>query len=338
MKKSFFSLLAALLCCINPIFAQSSMLATLNHDGAVSVFYGATALKEAHEAAVHGDVITLSSGNFVAVDITKAITLRGAGMMFDSITQAEPTIISGDFSINITDSTSERLTYEGIHNNHTVTLYTLNNPTFLKSRFCRIYSNSSKTLIKGASFIHCRVSGKMSLYNTLGTCINCIIDTPGNDSSSSIEFSNCMIRYYQVSGLYNSFFKNCIIYSTSPTAVLPSSNSMFYNVGVNAYSTPNSCLFTKSPNNTNRYVTAATDIFKTYTGEEFEKLDSESFELTDEAKAKYLGMDGTQVGIYGGNLPYDITPTNPQIIKCNVANKSTADGKLSVDIEIKVAE
>lgn len=50
------------------------------------------------------------------------------------------------------------------------------------------------------------------------------------------------------------------------------------------------------------------------------------------------GTDGTEVGIYGGSLPYDPTPTNPQITKFNVASKTTADGKLSVDIEVKSAE
>ena len=66
--------------------------------------------------------------------------------------------------------------------------------------------------------------------------------------------------------------------------------------------------------------------------------DSEKYELTDEAKTKYLGTDGKQIGIYGGSLPYEEDPTTPQITKCNVAAKSTADGKLSVDIEVKAAE
>ncbi len=66
--------------------------------------------------------------------------------------------------------------------------------------------------------------------------------------------------------------------------------------------------------------------------------DRYNFKLTDEAAAKYLGTDGTQVGMYGGNLIYDENPTIPQITKCNVAAKSTADGKLSVDIEVKAAE
>ena len=82
----------------------------------------------------------------------------------------------------------------------------------------------------------------------------------------------------------------------------------------------------------------AANVWVSNNGADLEKLDSETFELTDEAKTKYLGTDGTEVGIYGGNLPFDPTPSNPQITKCNVASKSTADGKLSVDIEVRAAE
>ena len=62
------------------------------------------------------------------------------------------------------------------------------------------------------------------------------------------------------------------------------------------------------------------------------------YELTDEAKNTYVGSDGTEIGIYGGNLPYNTRILGPQITKCNVASKTTADGKLSVDIEVKAAE
>ena len=88
------------------------------------------------------------------------------------------------------------------------------------------------------------------------------------------------------------------------------------------------------PNTTNKksdYQSLFTTFRGTYT-------DDETFELTDEAKTSFVGIDGTQVGIYGGNMPFSTTPTNPQITRCNVAAKSTADGKLSVDITVNGAE
>jgi hypothetical protein len=95
-----------------------------------------------------------------------------------------------------------------------------------------------------------------------------------------------------------------------------------------------------SQNTTNVTVTSLSGLFKTYSQTNINTFisDIDDFTLTDKAAAKYLGTDGTQVGIFGGSLPYDEEPTIPQITKCNVASKSTADGKLSVDIEVKAAE
>lgn len=120
MKKFFLSMAVALAGATGAL-AQSSMLATLTHDGQVSTFYGATALRQAHEAAVSGDVVTLSSGTFVAADIKKALTIRGAGMGIDSVAQTEPTVLTGNFSINIPDTVTRRLTLEGIYHNQKIT-------------------------------------------------------------------------------------------------------------------------------------------------------------------------------------------------------------------------
>ena len=91
MKKFYCSLVALMAATLS--YAQSSLLATLSHEGTISTFYGAGALRAAHAAAADGDIITLSSGSFVSTDITKGITLRGAGMEVNSEVHGEPTII-----------------------------------------------------------------------------------------------------------------------------------------------------------------------------------------------------------------------------------------------------
>lgn len=342
--KKFFSLIA-LFSCVAVSYAQSSMLATLNHEGTVSTFYGATALRDAHNAAVHGDVITLSSGSFVSTDITKAITLRGAGMEIDTLSGTEPTVISGNFSIQIADTVSQRLTVEGIYHNQTIYYKgTLTNALFLKNRLY-IVTNSEAAALKNASFIHCRIADHLRLQaNSSASCINCAIEDPYSDNAntSNFEFQNCVIKINDnsINQVNSSTFKNCLIYArnnVTASASSISSSCIAYNcVGFNQVS--NYPLFRYIPNSTNVHVGDITTVFKTYTGQSLQKLDSENFELTDEAKSKYLGTDGTQVGIYGGSLPFTSTPSNPQITKCNVAAKSTADGKLSVDIEVKAAE
>lgn len=337
--KKFFSLIA-LFSCAAVSYAQSSMLATLNHEGTVSTFYGPTALRDAHAAAAHGDAITLSSGSFVSTDITKAITLRGAGMEVDTLSGTEPTVISGDFNIQIADTIPQRLTIEGIyHNQYIYYKETLTNALFLKSRL-NFVTNSGVAALKNASFIHCRIANHLRLEeNSSASCINCAIEDPysNNTSTSNFELQNCVIKFQDNSTdqVHSSTFKNCLIYANGNYSNKHiQSSCMAYNcVGFN-----HTILFENIPNSTNVHVDNITTVFKTYTGQSLQKLDSENFELTDEAKSKYLGTDGTQVGIYGGSLPFTSTPSNPQITKCNVAAKSTADGKLSVDIEVKAAE
>ena len=335
MKKLFLLLVAAIVAA-TATFAQSSMLATLSHEGDISTYYGATALRDAHNAAAHGDIITLSSGSFVAVNITKAVTIRGAGMEVNTALQIEPTVITGDFDINIANDVTERLTIEGIYHNHQITYKgTLQNATFIKDRFKKItYSGGS---MKNATFIHCRIAEELYLYdNSTANCVNCVVWYPysRHSSTSNFEFQNCVIGSGYVSYIRSSLFKNCIIFAKDADSSYynyMSSDCMAYNcIGVG-----NGGIFNSMPNQSN-IIKSYTEVFKTLTGNTYN--DSENFELADDAKTGLLGIDGTQVGIYGGNMPFDSTPTNPQITKCNVAAKSTADGKLSVDITVNGAE
>ncbi|MBQ9671675.1 MAG: hypothetical protein IJV34_02320 [Prevotella sp.] len=353
MKKLFLLLVAATLCA-TATFAQSSMLATLSHEGQISTYYGATALRDAYNAADNGDVITLSSGTFNAVNFEKAVTVRGAGMRPDTISNSLPTIITGDFSINIPDSVEQKLIIEGIFHHFVITIYgTLQNSSFLKSRFRTITANSNEARMKNLSFIHCYITGRFILPSeSSATFVNCYVKDAysRSTSSSNIEFTNCMVistgesgirfdgiyRYPRLINIESSTFNNCIIYGNHGNGddVINSNSIAFNCIGCGL---GNNNIFQNVYNSTNTTITDGWDsIFKTFRG--VFNDDQETLELTDEAKDKYLGMDGTQVGIYGGNLPFSSTPTNPQITKCNVAAKSTADGKLSVDITVNGAE
>lgn len=339
MKKTLLRLMMLFVAAVltNNVFAQGSLLATLNHEGTISTFYGAQAWKNAHDAAANGDVITLSSGTFVAVDITKAITVRGAGMGIDSTAVSEPTVITGNFNINIAEPGSNRLTLEGIYSNHTITYTNVVNPLFLKCRLKKVtyYTGSSTSVLKDASFIHCRIAEQLYLgSNCSASCVNSVIQAPysSNSSSSNFEFINCCL-IGDMGSVYSSSFKNCIISDNDDSNYIIGSCTAYNCVCLTANN-----YFRYITNATNKSLTEYATLFKTYTGAALNNLDSETFELTDAAKAQYLGADGTEVGIYGGNLPFDPTPSNPQITKCNVAAKSTADGKLSVDIEVNAAE
>lgn len=337
MKKNLLRLMMLFVAAVltNNAFAQGSLLATLNHEGTISTFYGAQAWKNAHEAAVNGDVVTLSSGSFLATNITKAITVRGAGMGIDPTVVVEPTVITGDFNINIEDSGSSRLTLEGIYSNNSITYTNVVNPLFLKCRLNKVEGSGTTNILKDASFIHCRIAKVLVLASDCSaSCVNSVIQRPYSDNyTSNFEFVNSVIVADDyLSYTKSSSFKNCIIKGDGSSKL--QGNCTAYNcIGLQS-----SDMFINITNTTNKIVSDYATLFKTYTGATLEKLDSENFQLTDEAKTQYLGMDGTEVGIYGGNLPFDPTPSNPQITKCNVAAKSSADGKLSVDIVVNAAE
>lgn len=309
--------------------AQSSLLATLNHEGTISTFYGSNALIQAHAAAADGDVITLSSGTFQSVNITKAVTLRGAGMVLDATTQTEPTVLANEFKIDIPDETTQRLTIEGIYTNQTVTINKLKNAMFLKDRF-RYFSLPSSGYGKDLTFIHCRITEKY---------------WGNNDSNNSAVFQNCLVRDMQGN---NYIFNNCLFLADTNTTNSHCGNSEYRNcIILNSYDTNSTStyynnLYCKSYANNKFNVTNNTNVEVAKDNEAIKNLffysDDNEYKLTEAAKALIKGTDGTEVGIYGGSLPYDPTPTNPQISKFNVAAKTTADGKLSVDIEVKSAE
>ena len=349
MNTYFVTLCLSVFCFVVQVSAQSSVIATLFHDGDIKTFYGTGALRSAHAAAVHGDVITLSSGSFTATDITKAVTLRGAGMEYDSISVTEPTIISGDFSIQIaSDSTlqNNNLVMEGIYHNASGSITvkgSLENPQFVK---CRLYeiSCSNANYIYYANFINCVIANQVFFYSSgSATFVNCYVnDLYQYNSGSSHEFQNCVVIDSKFSNVSNAVFRNCFLYATTSTSSssslnkLPSTSPAYNCVALSATSSTN--IFANQSNTTNTQVSSFSDVFKTWTGSSLANFKTERLELTDAAKTKYLGSDGTLIGIYGGSIPFDPRPSNPQITKLNVASKSTADGKLSVDIEVKAAE
>lgn len=346
--KRLFSLLT-LLTCMAVTYAQGTLVATLNHNDTVSIYYGASALIDAHSAAVDGDVITLSPGMFTSTNINKAITLRGAGMQEDSLSGCKPTTITGDFTICIEDSednvASYKLCIEGIYHASTIKYGgTLKNASFIKSRLHTFVYDYAGNVIN-ANFLHCKIMQDLKLgdSNNSASLINCVVEDPSCSGTSSFTFLNCVIKYNDLFQEYvvNSNYENCVIYQRHLhdhpdwddfMGRIPTTCVAYNCVAPDQFFE----LFKNINNSTNIYSTSA-EVFNTYTGQPLAQLDNETFELTDSAKVTFLGTDGTQVGIYGGALPFELTATVPQIKKFDVAPKSTADGKLKVDIEVSAA-
>ena len=236
---------------------------------------------------------------------------------------------------------------EGIYHNAdgTITVKgSLNNPQFVKCRLFEIKCSSSSTsygYMYYANFINCVIAYQVYFYSSgSATFVNCYVNNLEQyTSGSSHEFQNCVVKDSYLTYISNTVFRNCFLYATSNTTTynkLPSTSHAYNCVALSATSSTN--IFASQSNTTNTLVSSFSDVFKTWTGSSLANFMAERLELTDAAKTKYLGSDGTQIGIYGGSIPFDPRPSNPQITKLNVASKSTADGKLSVDIEVKAAE
>lgn len=366
MKKTLLSALVAVLGFTTQATAQSSILATLHHNGEIKTFYGTNALSEANKVAADGDVITLSSGTFNAPadTITKAITLRGAGMELDTLNNVEPTIINGSIVLNIPETATSNFILEAVDLSDSIRyIGTLKSPQFIKSRMDYI-GDVANSIIINAQFLHCIISHKIYLFaNSSATLVNCYVRDPYcySESTSNFEFQNCVMYLYNYK-LASSIIRNSIIvypkgghnsneyYALHPSVTAYNCVGIWtYEAGYTSYS---ACLFEFQTNTTNKEFTNSSKdcskFFKNwnfyygkYSGlywslntETLQNFKETRLELAESFKTTYKGSDGTEVGIYGGKLPFDAVSTNPRITKCEVDGKTTADGKLSVKVEV----
>lgn len=346
MKKTILLAIATLFATVS--YAQQQ-LATLNHNDSITVFYGASALSQAHAAAVNGDIITLSPGKFNSMTIQKAITIRGAGMLSDSLGNL-PTEIYGTTEINIPEDTLHNLVIEGIFFNYYSGNYYNNlewisvyRPVFIKCKFTSnlSYSNFSynNATMVDARFINCIILGQFGNYRQTNTLfVNSYLENMNlysGDNYGHISIINSIAKIdINTDNVLKVFSMNSILIRTNSTSYFSHNNNAttsYYSIGLynSSYSyyfdtaaTPDHFLY-----NMNSY----SSVFKYYNGT---YSDGVSFELQDSIANTILGDDGNQVGIFGGPYPFNPNVRNPRIKRCSVAQRATADNKLAVDIEV----
>ena len=335
MKKFLISLVMLLNLSVAGLFAQGSLIATLSHGDSIAMYYGNYALRDALNAAESGDVISLSGGSFTAVDINKAVSIRGAG-----IDVSLPTFINGEFKVSIPDNEEKRLSIEGIRSTATITFKGGQGCSSYISK-CHLYALTFQGTSISANIINCYITN--SIYSSdsplckvqlMNSFVSGMPDNRLSERSTFLFVNSILdVKNYRNGSFYteNGQFYNCIFFSSQESLQdLKSSNIALNCVSINAKD-----IFAANEANLGNHFSSFEELFKNFTGGNFE---NQKFELTDEAKAKFLGTDSTEVGWYGGAFPYTSIPSYPRITKMNVANKSTADGKLSVEIEVSAAK
>lgn len=104
----FKRIILALICLSFTLSGFAAKLTAILQSGdKVTPFYGDNAFVEAYNAAVNGDIITLSPGSFKATNIEKSITVIGTYAFSDDLSEAT------QFSSSITIS-GDNVTLEGI--------------------------------------------------------------------------------------------------------------------------------------------------------------------------------------------------------------------------------
>ncbi len=354
MKKLLMILIAAV-AGVTVATAQEA-LAVLTHGTTTKTFTGYYALQNAYAAATHGDLITLSSGTFGAVNLAKTITVRGAGMEQDKTYGTQPTVIDGNFTLCVPDTIGGIVTVEGIYNSGTIyySNYVQRGPKFIKCRLNNVWPGSYSSNgtnytgdIKDATFLHCKIANEVVCGGGSSmTFINCFVKHPQtrNTSTSNLTFHNCVIDVtYKNSGVYSSFsyndgsYYNVHLYSSIFTNCIFVNTNTNYSSYYGAYTTLQNCLlpsgwsFDTSRSSYWNY-DKRLDVFKTYDGNYTNEQD---FQLTDNAKSKYVDSQGHQVGIYGGVFPFSARVAGPHLKTMQVSPRSTGDGKLNVKVRIE---
>lgn len=306
-------------------FAQTTPSATLYHGEEFKIFHSADGLQDAMDLAVDGDVITLSPGVFNAVDITKPITIRGAGMgtLSSDLKSEFQTIIAGEYIIDIPAGDSNKSLYiEGVyHDQSTVKINNAENAMLVKSRFYNLNLGGKQNCsVKNITFFHVFTDGELQISSGVtSTAQNSIFKAIRAQSNQySFYYTNCVLisESTQLS-LSRSYLRNCI----SNMSMLSTSN----NVAVNCLYIGDLSGIRGNEGGNNKCISQDKNIFKT---ESYYRLTEESMDL-------YKGDDGTQIGIYGGDHPFSLSTTYPQLKNFKVAPQTTTDGKLRIEFEIE---
>lgn len=326
MKKNLLVFLMLVVASVFGAKAQTALVATLNHGGKISAFYGSNAFVEAYEVAEDGDVITLSSGAFAAPDIKKSITVRGAGMFANMENKTEPTYFMN--GVNFAGSPK----IEGVCGKTLIAQHA-ENAIITKCKFDRISTNNTGD--NGATFIQC-IASQVNFENTQPYMefSNCLLGYVHHTFGTGVcNYKNCTIVYttdYSISNITHSNLTNCIIIARNNTTTgdyIPSSSRATNCLIANSKS---SAPFGSSEEQ-NWVVTDIKSIMPAFSTDNFSP---ENFKLTSAATSQYLGTDGTQIGMYGGSLPFDPEPSTPHITNLSVSSKSTSSGTISVGLRV----
>lgn len=250
MKKFLLSMMV--LCCALAGKAQTTTdvpKGVLQHGDQVSVFQGTNAFVQAMAAAVDGDVITLSNGNFAPTQINKSVSIYGAGYSKNAVTGTTQSCLNGNVFIGIQGDTLCNVHMEGLYINNgalyvgyadnSSTKVPLKNLTVEKCwisqvmymgsynenltlKQCVLASGISRGLCKNTLITNCilygTINGYTEDYEMLIDHSICTGSYYTGANGQGLTWTNCVFPSTEgsICGLY-SILKNCLYRSNAPT-------------------------------------------------------------------------------------------------------------------------
>lgn len=340
-----------LICCliVNSILVGQNNLTILHHSGTVQIFSGNNGFVDAYNASESGDTIYLGGGIYNSPPIiSKSLIVYGAGINIDSSSVTGTTSITG--SLNFYEG-ADNSAYQGITAWPAFNNLDIDNFSF---RYCKLTAinyygtYSAATTCDNHQYTNCIIGNSDFNYadfNTVGSVViqNSLITQFVKNIHAGGLIDHCVFTvgpYYNpasgvsrpIKDVNNSTISNCKIRNIGT----------YYNYVV----TGSNNLFTK-----NAFNLSYTDAANTYTSNYYVGLDDNLFFVGDpdldgkydyhlQAPASYLGTDGEQICLYGGDLVWKdgIMPGNPHISSKNIGATSNEDGTLDVDIKINAQD
>lgn len=328
MKKSIFTFCLLLMTSI--MMAQYRV--ALHSGGNVSIFGGATAFADAYTAAVDGDIIYLPGGNLTYPGtIDKSLTIYGVGHYPAATTATDKTLLTGNLSIG---ENADNLHLEGIHLTGTLTFNTNAKVDDVVIKRCRLgainYPGDRTTPSENNIILESVINTDVRVANTLNLIIsnNIIGDEFFNGYNTGITNNVFLTQnyHYYFRDTDNCNVTNNIFVNSGYFINNCNNNSFSYNLFINS---PGFGANTFTNNHVNVDMTT---VFQTMPSTDFEYTND--YSLLPAAQSTYLGFDGVQAGIYGGNYPFKVNsvPTNPAITAKSVSPQTDNNGEINVQI------
>ena len=309
--KRLFTFLAAISIVLSAMAQRP--LVTLSHNGELSFFDNLSSLEDALDAAVNGDTIYLSEGNFLTTAsdfiIAKKVNIIGCG--YNSFVGGKITI--------------------GWKNDDAV----MNGSLFDGVRLDELTYQSSYNKVPNLEIRRCRIR---KLGDLTSVCDNLIIDkcyidvvdiSPNSNQNSLI--SNSKIINLTGTYTYNIAVENCNIKNSIyfPRTMISSIYDGETIPSTSGNHTIHNSLFRTTSVTNSSYVYTYNCYY-----EDKEHLD-ENLDLSTEDSSKYLGQDGTVVGVMGGQFPFSVYPSVPTVDSANSSVEYDAESnKLKVKITV----